>query len=183
MNDITAVNIVGVGLLEQEFDLNCLATSLPGNVQYEPEMHPGLYLRVENHRPLIIIYRTGKFIVTGAKSEEEVHSTKDATINVLSEVTQQPVNLKEFELCNYVLSGDLGTELDLNAISVGLGLESTEYNPETIAAVLYTPEEANCTIMIFRSGKVNIVGESSRTRSEQAFRELNDKIRSLLAEE
>lgn len=183
MHDISTVNIVGVGLLEQEFDLNRLATVLPGNVRYEPEMYPGLYLRVENQRPLTIIYRTGKFIITGARSEEEVHSTKDSTINILSEVTQQSVNLKKFELCNYVLSGDLGIELDLNSISAGLGLERTEYNPETLAAVLYTPEQANCTIMIFRSGKVNIVGESSRTRSEQAYRELNNKIKSLLTEE
>lgn len=169
--------------MSQEFDLNRLVASLSENVRYEPEMHPGLYLRLENQGPLTIIYRTGKFIITGAKSEEEVHSTVDGTIDVLYEVIQQPVNLKEFEICNYVLSGDLGTELDLNAISIGLGLERTEYNPETLAAVLYTPEKANCTIMIFRSGKVNLVGESSRTRSEQAYRELNDKIRSLLTEE
>jgi len=183
MDDIKTVNVVGVGLLDEEFDLNSLATSLPENVRYEPEMHPGLYLRIENHRPLMIIYGTGKFIVTGAKSEDEVYHTRDEGARILSEVTSHPLGLKQFELCNYVLSGDLGTELDLSTITVGLGLERTEYNPETISAVLYTPEQANCTVMIFRSGKVNIVGESSRERSEQAFQELKNKIRSLLAEE
>lgn len=167
----------------QEFDLNHLATSLPGNVRYEPEIHPGLYLRTGEREPLIIIYRTGKFIVTGARSEEDAHSAKENAIETLSEVTQQSLELIEFNLCNYVLSGDLGTELDLNAISIGLGLERTEYNPDTLAAVLYTPEEASCTIMIFKSGKVNIVGEDSRIRSEKAFQELDRKIGSLLAEE
>lgn len=183
MKNIRVVNIVGVGLLDQEFDLNSLATSLPGIVRYEPEMHPGLYLRLEEHRPLTVMYRTGKFIVTGAKCEKEVYRTKEDIIRVLSEDSQFRINLKEFEICNYVLSGDLGMELDLSAISVGLGLERTEYNPESITAVLYTPEKANCTIMIFRSGKVNIVGESSKKRSEEAFQELKDKIGSLLAKE
>lgn len=183
MENISVVNVVGVGLLDQEFDLNSLATSLPGSVRYEPEIHPGLYLRVEEHRPLTVIYRTGKFIITGAKSEQEVGHTKDTIISILSEVTQRSINLKEFEICNYVLSGDLGSELDLSAISVGLGLERTEYNPETIAAVLYRPEQPSCTIMIFRSGKVNIVGESSKRRSEEAFQELQKKVGSLLAKE
>jgi transcription initiation factor TFIID TATA-box-binding protein len=82
-----------------------------------------------------------------------------------------------------VLSGDLGTELDLSTITVGLELERTEYKPDTISAVLYTPEQANCTVKIFRSVKMNIVGESSRERSELAFRELKYMIISVLAEE
>ncbi|WP_136602646.1 TATA-box-binding protein [Salinigranum halophilum] len=183
MKKISTVNIVGAGLLDQEFDLNYLATSLPGDVRYEPEMHPGLYLRVETHGPLAIIYRTGKFIITGATSEEEVHSTKDSTINIISEAIQHHINLTEFGICNYVLSGDLDVELDLNTLSVGLGLEETEYNPETHPAVLYTPEQFDCTIMIFRSGKVNIAGGNDESESEKAFWELNDKIKSLMAKE
>lgn len=183
MKNIKTVNIVGVGLLDQEFDLNSLAATLPQSVRYEPEMHPGLYLRIENNSPLITIYRTGKFIVTGAKSKQDVHRTKNEGISILSEATAHHVGIKEFELCNYVLSGDLGTELDLSAITVGLGLERTEYDPETISAVLYTPERANCTVMIFRSGMVNIVGESNKNRSEEAFKEVKDKIRYLLEEE
>lgn len=183
MKNIDVVNVVGVGLLDQEFDLNSLATSLPGDVRYEPEMHPGLYLRVEEHRPLTVIYRTGKFIITGSKSKQETYRTKDVVLSILSEATQPSILLEEFEICNYVLSGDLGSELDLSAISVGLGLERTEYNPKSIAAVLYTPEQANCTVMIFRSGKVNIVGESSKRRSEEAFQELKKKIGLLLAKE
>lgn len=183
MKNVKVVNIVGVGLLDQEFDLNSLATSLPGSVRYEPEMHPGLYLRLEEHRPLTIMYRTGKFIVTGAKCQKELYRTKEDIIGVLSDDSQLHINLKEFEICNYVLSGDLGMELDLSAISVGLGLERTEYNPESISAVLYTPEKANCTIMIFRSGKVNVVGESSKKRSEEAYQELRNKIGSLVAKE
>ncbi|WP_089789420.1 TATA-box-binding protein [Natronobacterium haloterrestre] len=180
MDNLKTVNIVAVGLLEQEFDLNYLATSLTGNTRYEPEMHPGLYLYTDDG--LAILYRTGKFIVTGSKSREGVNCSKENMISILSEITQCSVNLQEFEICNYVLSGDLGMELELSSISVGLGLERTEYDPDSLAAVLYTPDQADCTIMIFRSGKVNIVGESSKARSKQAFRELHNKIRSLMDE-
>ena len=38
---------------------------------------------------------------------------------------------------NIVVSGDLGETLNLNAIAIGLGLESIEYEPEQFPGLVY----------------------------------------------
>jgi transcription initiation factor TFIID TATA-box-binding protein len=40
---------------------------------YEPEQFPGLIYRMEEPKVVILIFRSGKLVITGAKKEEEIN--------------------------------------------------------------------------------------------------------------
>lgn len=69
---VEVVNVIASGALNVELDLERLANNIVGPVaRYDPDKYPGMYLRFKEDAPLITVYRTGKYIITGADSEEE----------------------------------------------------------------------------------------------------------------
>jgi len=65
---VKVVNIVGSGSLETEFDLKSVSADLGSIADYDPKKYPGMYVRLDENTPLITLYRTGKYIITGANS-------------------------------------------------------------------------------------------------------------------
>ena len=82
---IEVVNIVGSGSIDTEFDLEKVADDIDSVAEYEPNIYPGMYLRFEEDAPLITLYRTGKFIVTGADSEKEAYAIRERFLKLLVE--------------------------------------------------------------------------------------------------
>jgi len=68
---VHVVNVVASGALDVELDLATVARELDDVVDYDPEKYPGAYVRFDDDEPLITLYRTGKYIITGASSEAE----------------------------------------------------------------------------------------------------------------
>jgi transcription initiation factor TFIID TATA-box-binding protein len=66
--EIRIQNIVAKGDLEVELDLDVLAVGIGlGRCEYEPEQFPGVVFRDE-HGATVLIFRTGKYLITGAKT-------------------------------------------------------------------------------------------------------------------
>jgi len=129
---VEIVNVVASGALDVELDLERLADDIGEPVaRYDPDKYPGMYLRFEEDAPLITVYRTGKFIITGADSEEESYALRERFLNLFSDmdVIEEPED-EWFTVQNYVCTAELGQDLNLNALAIGLGLEKTEYEPE-----------------------------------------------------
>jgi len=66
-------NLVGVGALDFNLNLNSLAMKLD-NVEYEPEQFPGLVYRIK--RPFyanFLLFSNGKVVCTGTKSKKEIN--------------------------------------------------------------------------------------------------------------
>jgi transcription initiation factor TFIID TATA-box-binding protein len=70
--DIQIQNIVASGGLDGTIDLEKATYSLK-RTMYEPEQFPGLIYRMEDPKVVILIFRSGKLVITGAKKEEEIH--------------------------------------------------------------------------------------------------------------
>lgn len=66
-------NIVASADLHTEFvDLDTIAVSLGlENVEYEPEMFPGLVYRIYDPKSVLLIFGSGKVIITGCKNAED----------------------------------------------------------------------------------------------------------------
>ncbi|MEM1682718.1 MAG: TATA-box-binding protein [Ignisphaera sp.] len=64
-NIVASVSLGGEVLLEK-------VAFLLENTMYEPEQFPGLIYRMEDPHVVLLIFSSGKMVVTGAKSEEEV---------------------------------------------------------------------------------------------------------------
>jgi len=179
---VKIVNVVGSGSLDAEFDLERVAADIGSTAEYDPDKYPGMYLRFDEDAPLITVYRTGKYIVTGAESEGEAHTIRERFLDLLAENGMIPSPDDEwFRIQNLVCTAELGESLNLNALAIGLGLESTEYEPEQFPGLIYRPSEADSVVLLFSSGRVVITGSPDFDAAEQTFAALRDEVTDLLA--
>lgn len=178
--EICPVNIVASGELDVEVDLQTLSTDIP-QAQYDPDKYHGLYFRFDEDLPLITLYRSGKYIITGAKSETQLEKARTHVLTELHRVgllnTQEDTG---FRVQNIVCQADMGGPVNLNAVMIALGMEDTEYEPEQFPGLIYRPSNFNCVLLIFSSGKVILTGGTNPDVIIEAYtstaRELNSKI-------
>ncbi|AEH61828.1 TATA-box binding family protein [Methanosalsum zhilinae DSM 4017] len=70
--DITVQNIVASADLHAILNLNAIAIGLGlENIEYEPEQFPGLVYRIDEPKVVVLIFSSGKLVVTGGKSPED----------------------------------------------------------------------------------------------------------------
>lgn len=166
--------MVGSGSIGVEVDLQQLAASADVfEVRYDPEKHPGLYLRFVEDDPLATLYRTGKYNISGANTEKKMMDVRERFLNFLSEmgILDSPEDV-QFGIQNYVYTANLAQEIDLNALSLHLGLEQIEYEPEQFAALVYRPNNGECVMLIFSNGKVVLTGLTDKYIAEDEYSKL-----------
>ena len=66
---VSIVNVVASASVDQKMDLNEITKKFP-ETEYNPEQFPGLVFRLTKPKTATLIFRTGKMVCTGAKSEE-----------------------------------------------------------------------------------------------------------------
>ena len=77
-------NIVASANLGVEVLLEKAALILE-NTMYEPEQFPGLIYRMDEPKVVLLVFSSGKMVITGAKSEEEVYDAAKTMYNLLVE--------------------------------------------------------------------------------------------------
>lgn len=181
-SEIEIVNVVASGSLPVELDLQQVATDIGEPVaKYDPEKYPGMYLRFGDDGPLITVYRTGKYIITGPKSEETSYSLREEFLKRLSEMgVIEKAEDEWFSIQNYVCTGDLEVAQNLSALAIGLGLERTEYEPEQFPGLIYRPDSFEIVILVFATGKVVLTGAKEVQTAERAFDKFRKDIGTIL---
>jgi hypothetical protein len=85
------------------------------------------------------------------------------------------IGYRDGETGGYV---DLGEEINLNAVAIGLGLENIEYEPERFPAVVYRYDHPEARVLIFDDGQIVTVdadnGEAARGAIVGAVERLRD---------
>jgi len=69
---IVIQNMVSSANLHGKIDLET-ASDVMDNVMYEPEQFPGLIYRMPEPKVVMLLFASGKIVITGAKTEEQVH--------------------------------------------------------------------------------------------------------------
>lgn len=77
-------NIVGSANLGFRVNLDLLATECE-NTEYEPEQFPGLVFRVDKPKTVMLIFRSGKIIITGAKTPQDANLAANVTREIVKE--------------------------------------------------------------------------------------------------
>jgi len=75
-------NIVASANFGVELDLYAIAQKV-ADVEYEPEQFPGAILKLKNPKASLLLFKNGKIICTGSKSEAEVKQALETAIKVL----------------------------------------------------------------------------------------------------
>ena len=68
--EIHVQNIVASADLKTRLNLNAVALGLE-NIEYEPEQFPGLVYRIKQPKVVVLIFGSGKLVITGGKSPED----------------------------------------------------------------------------------------------------------------
>jgi transcription initiation factor TFIID TATA-box-binding protein len=53
------------------------AADIMDNVMYEPEQFPGLIYRMKEPKVVMLLFASGKLVITGAKREEQVYEAAE----------------------------------------------------------------------------------------------------------
>ena len=164
-DSIEIQNVVASTGIGQELDLEALAEDLPG-ADFNPDNFPGLVYRTQEPKAAALIFRSGKIVCTGAKSIDDVHEALGIIFEKLRGLQIPVEEDPEITVQNIVSSADLGHNLNLNALAIGLGLEDVEYEPEVV-------------ILLFGSGKIVITGGKRTDDAEEAVEEIVERIEGL----
>ena len=68
-------NIVASASVGHPLKLYELSMEHGANVSYEPELFPGLVLRIMKPKVVFLLFRSGKVVITGAKTMHEINNT------------------------------------------------------------------------------------------------------------
>lgn len=176
---IEVVNIAAVGELGVEVDIEQLATNSELPVaNYDPEYN-ATFLRFEEDGELFILYTSGKYILRGGDDFDEIHEINQRFLMYLSDLGIE-FSDPSLEVKNVVAVGELESDIELNALMIGLGLEKTEYEPEQFSGLIYRPEDSRCVLLVFASGKVVVTGGRTAEEDEKAFLHLREEVADLL---
>ncbi len=174
---LRVTNIVGTIETKTEFDLPVL-TDVLKEAEYHPESSPFLVYRPIESATLLVP-TNGLISIVGAKSPEQ---TKLAVQTFFDEVEVLGVEIEatpdEILIQNTVINGDLGIELDLDVLSIGLGLERCEYEPEQFPGIIFR-NERGATVLIFRTGKFIVTGAKSYRNAFRVAIDLYEELHSL----
>jgi len=84
---VEIANAVGSSDIGAELDMMEIEDDIPVPYsEYDPDSYHGLYIRLVEEGPLITLYRSGKYIISGCSSFEDLHETNHEFLRTLSEL-------------------------------------------------------------------------------------------------
>jgi transcription initiation factor TFIID TATA-box-binding protein len=180
MPEVIVENIVASTSFAEKLDLDVIAQSLE-EAEYEPEQFPGLVYRLAEPKTATLLFRSGKANCTGAKNVEDVRKTVNIIADKLSAMGIEVYKKEDLKIViqNIVAISDLGTELNLNEVAMGLGLENVEYEPEQFPGLVYRIKDPKVAMLLFGSGKIVCTGARRTEDVSLAVEKLSNELQSL----
>jgi transcription initiation factor TFIID TATA-box-binding protein len=168
---LTIANIVGSLRLNRELDLEALSNDLAQS-EYHPETYPSLIYRSKADNVSVLTPSSGRLAIVGAKSKDKLTTGIQDFLTSIADIGIDVDKCVDDVLVqNIVATFDTEREFDLSTLSIGLGLENIEYEPEQFPGIIYrTPR--NSTILLFNSGKCVIPGAKTYLNLVEAQEEL-----------
>ena len=119
--EFTVQNIVASCDVKFPIRLEGLANTYLKFCSYEPEMFPGLIFHMLEPKIVLLIFVSGKIVLTGAKKREDIYRAYQKIIPILNQFKKSEYKGKEFEnLLNIVNNKiDLGKEYNNKSIDNG----------------------------------------------------------------
>jgi transcription initiation factor TFIID TATA-box-binding protein len=171
-------NIVASTSLGDELELTSITLALEG-CEYEPEQFPGAIYRLKVPKTALLLFRSGKVVCTGGKSQAEVEESIFRVAKEIRKTGQKiiPNSKIVIDVQNIVASSDLESEINLNEIAVTLGLERVEYEPEQFPGLVCRMEDPRVVILLFGSGKLVCTGAKKPSDVERAVKKITQELR------
>ena len=195
------VNMVSLANLGPNLKLHLKQLALLlKNSEYDPKRLNAVILRIKEPKTVALIFNSGKFVCTGAKNEEDLKKASRKVGKIIKSL-KYDVKLCNFKIINIVSTCDVKFQIklrQLNKLEYIDKINSTNtnerditlnhknknhknlcrYEPEIFPGLIFPMMSPQVTFLIFKSGKMNILGAKTRDEIFKAF----DKIYPLLTE-
>lgn len=158
--------------IPDRIDLNGIARKYP-DAEYNPERFPGLVLRIKKPKATILLFSTGKMVVTGMRQAEEAPAVVETVLELL-EKAKVAVASPEIIIQNIVASGDLHTRIDLNLAAVVM--EHAMYEPEVFPGLIYRMPVPKTVFLLFSTGRVVCTGGKTEAAVAAAMETLAREV-------
>ena len=173
--EIRIVNIVATSNLERAIPLVKLAEALP-NTEYNPEQFPGLVFRLTSPKTATLVFRTGKMVCTGAKSETMAIKAVNTVVQKLRKGKIKIKNEAVITVQNIVAAINLGGKIHLE--KAARTLPRSMYEPEQFPGLIHRMIDPKTVILLFASGKLVCTGAK---KESDVYRSVHN-LHSLLEE-
>jgi len=171
-------NVVASTQIGENINLNKIAREIKDS-EYKPKQFPGLVLRTKDPKAAALVFRSGKVVCTGSKSVEDAKRAVKQIVKMLKEIGISVIDEPDVRVQNIVASADLGVDLNLNAIAIGLGLENIEYEPEQFPGLVYRLNDPRVVVLIFGSGKMVVTGGKKPEDAKRAVERIAEELKNL----
>ncbi len=85
--DIMVQNIVASADLKTVLNLSSVAIGLGlENIEYEPEIFPGLVYRIDQPKVVLLIFGSGKIVITGCKKPQDTEAAVEHIVSELKSI-------------------------------------------------------------------------------------------------
>jgi len=170
---INIENIVFTVDANKELDLYSIERSLP-DIEYDPDMFPGVVLRIDEPHLTALIFRSGKMVVTGAKNMQDVIEGAKRIIKTLKKYGIMIDEKPKVQIQNIVASVNL--HVGINIEKVAFLLENTMYEPEQFPGLIYKMNDPMIVMLLFASGKMVVAGARREEYIPIAVKKVFDKL-------
>lgn len=182
MPDFDIVNVVGNLTYKQELDLEALAEIFKyreeiSSVVYEPAKNHWVQTHFEPDGTYVAFYRGGRCSIAGCKSVRHLEMVAERVNKVMCDLLESGYE-SDVEVSNIVATADLGSDISLDALTLELGFEQTEYEPEQFPGIIY--RDSQYVMIIFSSGKLLLTGLTDLDTAAEAVEIMNTRIQSVV---
>ncbi len=171
-------NIVASAKITDSLDLPQIASHIK-DADYNKKRFPGVVIRMQNPKIAALVFSSGKVVLTGAKSIENLDRGLEILGDLLRDLSIEIPQELSYTIQNIVTSADLGTGINLNKIAVGFNLERIEYEPEQFPGLVYRLEDPKVVVLLFGSGKLIITGGKVTDDARRAVLKIKDDLSKL----
>ena len=168
-------NIVATIRLAERIDLDLLSKNF-SDIQTKRGF-PGLLVRLKKPKATVLIFKSGKLVLTGVKQKSNLPIIIDKITSQLSSVGIPLYEKFDYKIQNIVIKGDYRKELNLDLIA--LHLDRAVYEPEIFPGVIYRVQSPKMSFLFFTSGKFIVTGVKSESDIVPTVKKVSRKIKEI----
>ena len=121
--EFTVQNIVASCDVKFPIRLEGLANTYLKFCSYEPEMFPGLIFHMLDPKIVLLIFVSGKIVLTGAKKREDIYKAYQKIIPILTQFRKSEFNGKGFDNFRNIVTNKINVGKEFNNKNINNGKE------------------------------------------------------------
>lgn len=171
------VNIVAVAEMKEPFDLLLISKKMK-NSEFTSHGARWLKMRLKPENYYTAFYKSGKFLITGVKSNDKLNEIVQRILNLLNNGGIN-AELKTVKIHNIVLMDKVNLNKSLDYLIVSMDDSRASYEPEQFPGLMYKDKKVGINYLLFPSGKVVITGVKDIEIAKKEFKEFKRLIETL----